>query len=150
MYLHDSIRKHFSVDDRHAGYERAMQESGLHDGIQFWHLTEEELAKSLFTGENRPTAVLCYCHVEAMAVYLAAWQHGVKIPEELSVIAFNDLQATRYMTPPLTTMAFNTGHIGRVGANLLIRQIEAEETEPERVVVTEKLIERQSTAPPRR
>jgi DNA-binding LacI/PurR family transcriptional regulator len=50
------------------------------------------------------------------------------------------------MTPPLTTMAFNTTHIGRVGANLLARQIENEDVEPERVVITEKLIERQSTA----
>jgi DNA-binding LacI/PurR family transcriptional regulator len=85
-----------------------------------------------------------------MAVYLAAWRHGVRIPDELSVIAFNDLQTTRYMTPPLTTMGFNTAHIGRVGANLLVKQIENEDVEPERVVLTEKLIERQSTAPPGR
>jgi LacI family transcriptional regulator len=149
MYLHDSIRKHFSVEDRHAGYEKAMNEAGLQDAIQFWHLTEEEMAQRLFRGEDRPTAVLCYCHVEAMAIYLAAWKHGVKIPDDLSVIAFNDLQTTRYMTPPLTTMGFNTAHIGRVGANLLVKQIENDDVEPERVVMTEKLIERQSTAPPR-
>jgi DNA-binding LacI/PurR family transcriptional regulator len=147
MYLHDSIRKHFSVEDRHAGYEKAMKQAGLQDAIRFWHLSEEEMAKVFFRGNDRPTAVLCYCHVEAMAVYLAAWRAGVRIPDELSVIAFNDLQFTRYMTPPLTTMAFNTGHIGRVGANLLVRQFDNEEVEPERVVITEKLIERQSTAP---
>jgi LacI family transcriptional regulator len=149
MYLHDSIRKHFSVEDRHAGYEKAMKEAGLQDAIEFWHLTEEEMAERLFRGVGRPTAVLCYCHVEAMAIYLAAWKHGVKIPDDLSVIAFNDLQTTRYMTPPLTTMAFNTTHIGRVGANLLVKQIENDDVEPERVVMTEKLIERQSIAPPR-
>lgn len=148
MYLHDSIRKHFSVDDRHAGYEKAMREAGLQDAIRFWHLPEAELPKVLFSGEDQPTAVLCYCHVEAMAVYLAAWRHGVRIPDDLSVIAFNDLQATRYMTPPLTTMGFNTAHIGRVGANLLVRQIETEDAEPDRVVIAEKLIERQSIAPP--
>jgi LacI family transcriptional regulator, galactose operon repressor len=150
MYLHDSIRKHFSVEDRHAGYEKAMKEAGLQDAIQFWHLTEEEMAQRLFGAADRPTAVLCYCHVEAMAIYLAAWKHGVKIPDDLSVIAFNDLQTTRYMTPPLSTMGFNTSHIGRVGANLLVKQIESDDVEPERVVITEKLIERQSTAPPRR
>jgi LacI family transcriptional regulator len=148
MYLHESIRKHFSVDDRHAGYEKAMKQAGLQDAIRFWHLPEEKLPAVLFRGDDRPTAVLCYCHVEAMAVYLAAWQDGVKIPDDLSVIAFNDLQTTRYMTPPLTTMGFNTVHIGRVGANLLVRQIENEDAEPERVVITERLIERQSIAPP--
>jgi LacI family transcriptional regulator len=150
MYLHDSIRKHFSVDDRHAGYEKAMKEAGLEDAIRFWHISEHDLAEKLFDGDERPTAVLCYCHVEALAVYLAAWRHGVRIPDDLSVIAFNDLPFTGYMTPPLTTMAFNTTHIGRVGANLLVRQIESEDAEAERVVVTEKLIERESTAPPRR
>jgi LacI family transcriptional regulator len=148
MYLHDSIRKHYSVDDRHAGYEKAMNEAGLRDEIQFLHLSEEEMAKALLTGDDRPTAVLCYCHIEAMAVYLAAWQHGVRIPNDLSVIGFNDLYSTQYMTPPLTTMGFNATHIGRVGANLLVRQIEAEDVETERVVIAEKLVKRQSTAPP--
>ena len=150
MYLHDSIRKHFSVVDRHVGYERAMKAAGLGDAIRFWHLPEEKLPEALFNGHDRPTAVLCYCHVEALAVYLAAWRHGVRIPEELSVIAFNDLPMTGYMTPPLTTMGFNTAHIGRVGANLLVKQIENGAAEPERVVITEKLIERQSTAAPPR
>jgi LacI family transcriptional regulator len=148
MYQHDSIRKHFSVDDRHAGYEKAMKAAGLADAICFHHLPEEQMAEALFAGPDRPTAVLCYCHVEALAVYLAAWRHGVRIPEELSVIAFNDLPMTGYMTPPLTTMGFNTAHIGHSGADLLVKQIENEEAEPERVVITEKLIERQSTAPP--
>jgi DNA-binding LacI/PurR family transcriptional regulator len=126
-----------------------MKAAGLQDAIRFWHISEEEMAQKLFTDDERPTAVLCYCHVEALAVYLAAWRNGVRIPDELSVMAFNDLPFTGYMTPPLTTMAFNTTHIGRVGANLLVRQIEAEDAEAERVVVTEKLIERESTAPPR-
>jgi DNA-binding LacI/PurR family transcriptional regulator len=148
MYLHDSIRKHFSVDDRHAGYEKAMRAAGFDDAIRFLHLSEELLPEALFTGHNRPTAVLCYCHVEALAVYLAAWRHGVHIPDDLSVIAFNDLPMTGYMTPPLTTMGFNTAHIGRVGANLLVKQVENDGGEPERVVITERLIERQSTGPP--
>jgi DNA-binding LacI/PurR family transcriptional regulator len=148
MYLHNSIRKHFSVDDRHAGYEKAMKQAGLQDFIQFWHVPEEKLPGILFSGANRPTAVLCYCHLEAMAVYLAAWRRGVMIPDDLSVIAFNDLPTTHYMTPPLTTIGFNTTHIGRVGANLLVKQIEADDVEPERVVITQRLIERQSTAPP--
>jgi LacI family transcriptional regulator len=148
MYLHDSIRKHFSVEDRHQGYQRAMDEAGLGSAAAFWHLPEACLGDVLL-GPDRPTAVLCYCHVEAMAIYLFAWRNGLRIPEDLSVIAFNELQTVRYMTPPLTTMGFNTTHIGRVGANLLVQQIEATEAlEPERIVVMPKLIERQSTASP--
>ena len=70
--------------------------------------------------------MVCYCHVEAMAVYLTAWQHGLRIPDDLSVVGFNDLQSTKYMTPPLTTMGFGTRHIGRLGANLLVNQIESD------------------------
>jgi DNA-binding LacI/PurR family transcriptional regulator len=93
--------------------------------------------------------VVCYCHVEAMAVYLFAWRHGLRIPQNLSVIGFNELQTVRYMTPPLTTMGFNTRHIGRAGARLLVRLIEeGGDDEPERVVVSPRLVERESTAPP--
>ena len=149
MYLHDSIRQHFSVDDRHAGYERAMAEAGLAGQTRFWHLAEDRLGEVLL-GPDRPTAVLCYCHVEAMAIYQFAWQHGISIPGDLSVIAFNELQASRYMTPPLTVMGFNTTHIGRVGADMLVRQIEATEpVEPEHVEQASTLIARQSTAPPK-
>lgn len=149
MYLHDSIRPHYSVADRHAGYQRAMVEAGLESEVKFWHAAEDELPQILFQGSNRPTAVVCYCHVEAMAVYLAAWQQGLRIPDDLSVIGFNDLQSTKYMTPPLTTMGFRANHIGRLGANLLVKQIESEEAEIERIFVRHTLIKRASTAPPK-
>jgi LacI family transcriptional regulator len=148
MYLHDSIRQHFSVADRHAGYTRAMVEAGLESEMRFIHASEAELPDLLVHDPNRPTAVVCYCHVEAMAVYLTAWQHGLRIPNDLSVVAFNDLQSTKYMTPPLTTMGFATRHIGRLGADLLVKQIESDEAEVERVFVRQTLIQRASTAPP--
>ncbi|HMP06699.1 MAG TPA: LacI family DNA-binding transcriptional regulator, partial [Lacipirellulaceae bacterium] len=75
MYLHDTIRPPFSVEDRRAGYEQAMAAAGL-EATEFWRLPEERLGEMLLR-PDRPTAVLCYCHVEAMAVYLFAWQHGL-------------------------------------------------------------------------
>lgn len=148
FYLHDSIRAHYSVADRHAGYQRAMVEAGLADEVKFWHASEDELPGILVHDPRRPTAIVCYCHVEAMAVYLTAWQHGLRIPDDLSVVGFNDLQSTRYMTPPLTTMGFATRHIGRLGADLLVRQIESDDAEVERVFVRQSLVVRASTAPP--
>jgi DNA-binding LacI/PurR family transcriptional regulator len=149
FYLHDSIREHYSVEDRHAGYQRAMIEASLGEEVRFWHASEDELPGILVHDSQPPTAVVCYCHVEAMAVYLTAWQHGLRIPDDLSVVGFNDLQSTRYMTPPLTTMGFGTRHIGRLGADLLVRQIESDDAEVERVFVRQSLVERSSTAPPR-
>lgn len=150
MYLHDDIRKHFSVEDRHAGYMEAMTAAGLAECIEFWHVAEDKLPDLLTRRVDAPTAVLCYCHVEAMAVYLTAWRLGIRIPEELSVIGFNDLMMTRYMTPPLTTMGFETAAIGRGGANLLVQRIESPESEIQSIVVHHHLIERLSTAPPRK
>jgi DNA-binding LacI/PurR family transcriptional regulator len=150
MYLHDSIRKHYSVADRHAGYTRAMLEAGLGNEIEFWHEPESELPNILVHAAKPPTAVVCYCHVEAMAVYLTAWRHGLRIPEDLSVVGFNDLQSTKYMTPPLTTMGFGTWQIGRIGADLLVKQIETDDAEVERIFVKQTLVKRSSTAPPRR
>jgi LacI family transcriptional regulator len=152
MYLHDSIREHFSVADRRIGYEAAMGDAGLAAASRFWHLPENRLDE-MFAGERPPTAIMCYCHVEAMAIYLYAWRRGWRIPQDLSVIAFNELQTVRYMTPPLTTMGFDTAKIGRIGAELLIRQIESSQGKngrDEHVVVTPQLVPRESTASPDR
>ena len=66
-------------------------------------------------GEPRPTAIVCYSNLEATLIVHAMWQYGVSIPGELSVIGFNDMFATRYMTPPLTTVGYDAAKVGELG-----------------------------------
>jgi DNA-binding LacI/PurR family transcriptional regulator len=100
---------------------------------------------------QRPTALIGYCHVEALGVTHGAWAHGISIPTDLSLVTFNDMAMTRQMTPPLTVISYDTTQMGRMGAQMLVEQIERETASPPRhVVLPEKLILRSTTAPPTR
>ena len=68
-YVDEEIRPHVSVDERQAGFERAMAEAGLSDQAHVWKLNTDEAMERLLK-PNSPTARLGYCHVEAMRIVL--------------------------------------------------------------------------------
>lgn len=149
FYVADSIRPHVSVDERRAGYEQAMLEAGLGAEIRFWRGDADDVMSKL-TGPDAPTAVIGYCHVEALRLTHAAWSHGVSIPTDLSLVAFNDMAMTRFMTPALTVVGFDTAEMGRVGARKLVSQInkEAGSAPTQHVILGHRLVVRGTTAPP--
>jgi LacI family transcriptional regulator len=148
LYVHKSVKPHCSVQERLAGYRSAMAEAGLtaHECLQS---PEEDAIDVLVRGDDRPTAVICYSNLEATLVVHAMWQYGVTIPNDLSVVGFNDIFATRYMTPPLTTVGYDADKIGELGAQLVLQEIEASGNgrHPSVLTVKPKLKVRGSTGP---
>jgi LacI family transcriptional regulator len=67
------------------------------------------------------------------------WQCGVEIPRDLNLIGFNDLFATRHMTPPFTTVGYDAAQMGELGAQLVLREIEAVAADRKPTVLTIKL-----------
>ncbi|TWT47717.1 LacI family DNA-binding transcriptional regulator [Botrimarina hoheduenensis] len=147
FYIADTIREHVSVTQRRSGYERAMREAGLADQIAFWRSDIDEAIGRLLAPEP-PTAIVAYCHVEALLITHAAWSHGLAIPTDLSLVAFNDMAITKYMTPPLTVVGFETAEMGRLGAQQLIARINDPEAPLENLVLRQRLVIRSTTAPP--
>lgn len=147
MYARDNVRPHCSVDERKRGFESAMKEAGLGDGT-FWCVPDEELFELVVRNPDRPTAVLCYCHVEAELLYQLAWRSGLSIPRDLSVIAFNDLPSTARMAPPLSTVGFDVSRLGSMAAKMIVNAVEGRETEASDVIVHPSLNLRASTSPP--
>jgi DNA-binding LacI/PurR family transcriptional regulator len=147
-YVCDTIREHYSVEDRRIGYERAMREAGLTDQISTWHFGIDE-AMARLLAPDRPTAMVGYCHVEALRVTHGAWSQGLVIPTDLSLITFNDMSMTQYMTPPLTVVRFDTAEIGRLGAKMLVDRIrQGPQAQIENAVVRQRVVVRGTTAPP--
>jgi LacI family transcriptional regulator len=124
LFVHKNVKPHCSVDQRLAGYRSAMKEAGLATR-ECLQTPEEDAIDILIRGDDRPTAVVCYSDLEATLVVHAMWQHGVRVPEQLSVVGFNDLFALRYMTPPLTTVGYDAAKIGELGAKLVLQELEA-------------------------
>jgi DNA-binding LacI/PurR family transcriptional regulator len=149
LYVHSKIKPHCSVGERIQGYQSAMGEHGLHP--ELWHTGEAEAIERLIRSD-RPTALICYCHFEATLVMNAMWHYGVKIPGDLSLVGFNDVFATEYMTPPLTTVGFDAQRIGVLGAEMIVRSLSGEGFEADGAErshrIKTRLIVRGSTAPP--
>ena len=94
-----------------------------------------------------PTAIFAGSDQQALGVYEAARQRGLRIPQDLSLVGFDDLPAARWVSPPLTTVRQPLADMGRVAAEMLGDLIEDVPLRSQRVELTTELIVRESTAP---
>ena len=100
------------------------------------------------TNAQRSTAVLVYTHYLAIKLLQKAWEAGLRVPNDLSVVTFSNSYPVEDVIPPLTTVALPTEEMGRMAAEMVLEQIETNgEAAPRRVVLKETLIVRKSTAP---
>lgn len=97
-----------------------------------------------------PTAIFASNDLEAAGVYLALYEHGVPIPEQMSVIGFDNIFSAALATPPLTTINQPLKGMGKTAAHLLLRMIAGEQIEDTRIELATSLVVRQSCAPPQR
>jgi DNA-binding LacI/PurR family transcriptional regulator len=151
--------------ERLAGYLDALQAHGVHcdpalldlDGT-YYDVPRARAATRRFLslpGDRRPTAIFATCDLLAAAVLQEAYDAGLKIPDDLSVIGFDDTHAP-YLTPPLTTVAQPKIEIGRTAVQLAIGRLSGDVGSNDRngrddeqsVRLTTVLIVRASTGPP--
>ena len=97
--------------------------------------------------DQEPTAVFCDDDVIAAGMYLAARERGLRIPHDLSVVGFDDMDFARVLEPPLTTVALDAERLGAVGFELLEARMAGRRTR-RKVVLPAELLVRGSTAPP--
>lgn len=95
---------------RRSGYAAAMEAAGLTvppELLMLTQLTREhgsKAARALLALAERPTAIFTANDMQALGVYQAAREAGLTIPDDLSVVGFDDLPAVAWMDPPLTTV----------------------------------------------
>jgi LacI family transcriptional regulator len=108
-----------------------------------------DVAIELLTSRFRPTAVFCVSDHEAKFVYSAAAHLGLAIPDDISVVGFNDLDFSEMLQPKLTTMHLDAELMGRHVAEMMLRRLEDKIHDLSVVKVEAELVERDSVAPPR-
>lgn len=104
--------------------------------------------RKLVRGGQPFTAVLCFNDVSAMGTIRALHESGLRVPEDVSVLGFDDIQSAEYQIPSLTTIRQPLIKMGEMAAELLLRRL-AGETIPDSVEVAPELIVRESTGPAR-
>lgn len=136
------------------GYRRVMKTYGFpHDDL-YLEVNPSDLAagyaaaRSLLSRNPAPTALVCYCDAVAHGAMRAAHELGLKLPDELSVVGFDNVALNDFITPQLTSVAQRTRDIGMHLARLILAAIQGEPTEPKQVLLGTELIVRESCKPP--
>lgn len=93
----------------------------------------------------------CYNDLVAIGVLRALRELGLRVPEDVSVIGFDDIEVVSYLAVPLTTVRIPRYEIGQRATRLLIETAEAEDPSPtQKVMLDAELVVRDSTAAPTR
>jgi LacI family transcriptional regulator len=103
--------------------------------------------KQLLQQSPRPTAIFALNDVLAIGVLKAAAELGLRTPEDLSVVGFDDIALASYIVPALTTVAQPIYDMGETAARILLRQMNGTDQPIESVRFDTQLIVRSSTAP---
>lgn len=120
----------FVSQRRLEGYMEALKDSDLRlnwDWIvngEFDEFKAEEAATKLLSEHPEVTAIFCASDLMALGTMRAAKNLGRSIPEELSIIGFDDILLASYVSPPLTTIAQNKSEMGYQAAKLLVEMLE--------------------------
>jgi LacI family transcriptional regulator len=108
----------------------------------------EAAARTLLERTDRPTAIFAFNDNTAIGALRVARELGLHLPEDLSVVGFDDSEQAAIVTPALTTVRQPLMEMGRMAVSLLLRLIENQRVESLSIELATRLIVRESTAPP--
>ncbi len=113
------IRRAFR--DAGVAFDAALERRGMTGPVGQEHMVAYGVARELLTRSDRPTAIICGNDQVAMQVYAAAASLGLSIPQDLSVIGFDDLKLiSETLVPALTTVALPYYEIGRLAVRMTL------------------------------
>lgn len=140
---------------RLAGFQRAMHGAGIR--VPAHWIKESDFtspgghqAAAELLDHGRPSAIFAANDMVGFGVLRAAAERNIRVPSELSVIGFDDIQMSRYVYPALTTVGQSILQLGEHAAQVLLRRIALPTTAVEQWVVAPSMVLRESTAAPSR
>ncbi|MGB6546607.1 MAG: substrate-binding domain-containing protein, partial [Candidatus Acidiferrales bacterium] len=107
--------------------------------------------QSLSKLRERPTALLCSNDMTAIGVMREAFELGIALPQELSVVGFDDTRLADFMIPPLTTIQMSQVELATLAFNALLKEVKREAptaTGTEYVLKTQLILRNSTTFPP--
>lgn len=137
---------------RTAGYEAALREAGLNPdpaliqpAAHYRRADGYNATMALFASRSAPDAVFCYSDLLAMGALRAAFDSGLRVPDDVAIIGIDDIEEGRYSRPSLSTVSLDTAFIAREAVARIAARINDPATTPEEVVAPHRLLAREST-----
>src|SRR6202035_2594290 len=140
-------------DDRVGGHLAALAEAGVLGDPELMRSGEPATKTGVWAGQElldlrpRPTAVVCFNDKVAVGVLEMAAARGLRVPEDLSVTGFDDIDVSRASTPRLTTVRQPLQEMGRTAVTMLMRQLDGQAHEALSMELETRLVVRESTGP---
>jgi LacI family transcriptional regulator len=144
-----------ATEDRRRGYHAALAAAGilpdpaLELDSDFEIGGGREHTRRLLDLAEPPTAIFAFNDNLAIGAIQAARSRGLRVPEDLSVVGFDDVEHATIVTPALTTVRQPLAEMGRTAVSLLVRLLERQRFETLHVELGTRLVVRESTGPPR-
>jgi LacI family transcriptional regulator len=141
-----------SAQQRRSGYINALRNAGItvnEAQIKEGNYTPAsgfQAMQELLKGSQRPTAVFISSDVVALGAILAIKQSGLRIPEDVAVVGFDDIPLAEYFDPPLTTIRLPAFGLGWAAGERLVRLIRNEDLDQAGVLLETELIVRKSSS----
>jgi len=139
-----------TAQERLNGYRQAMNNAGLEilPGYEVSGDFEFEggvpAMEKLLALPEPPHAVFASNDAMAVGAYQALYQRGLRVPDDVAVIGYDDIQLAQYMMPPLTTIHQPKDSLGELAVDALLHRLQDPEAEPQILVLTPELVVRQS------
>ena len=155
-FVGDAIEDPFgftSSRDRQAGLTEALASAGVHLRPEWVGLgahgryEARDLARRMLSSDKRPTAIFAASDTQALGVIAAAREAGLHVPDDLSVVGYDDIEAADYVG--LTTIRQHLFESGRQGAEMLLSQIDHRSDEVPIAHLTPELVVRATASPPK-
>jgi LacI family transcriptional regulator len=143
----------YANDERMIGFRAALAAARLlpdPDLILYstWQIQSGEIAaEELLSRPEPPTAIFAFNDNVAIGVINVARRLGLRVPEDLSVVGFDDTTQATIVTPALTTVRQPLAELGRMGVSLLMRLVEGQRLDALRIELATTLVVRDSTGP---
>ncbi|NGO77641.1 LacI family transcriptional regulator [Streptomyces sp. YC504] len=136
------------------GYTEAMRRHGLEQHLQVHHAAYSDeggfkAGLTLLTAERRPTAIMTGADVAALGIYRAAHELALRIPEDVSLVGYNNTALAALAPVQLTSVDQAGPDMGSAAARMLIERVEGRRDRAQRTTMTPRLVQRASTAAPR-
>ncbi|WHZ05795.1 LacI family DNA-binding transcriptional regulator [Neobacillus sp. YX16] len=141
----------YSSIERHKGYKFALNESGIpiNDDFvifdRFYIESGYKNALKLLQKNKRPTAIFAGSDSIAVGIYKAARELNIKIPEQLSVVGFDDSQYAEILSPMLTTIHTPIKEMGQRAIEIIVKSLKEKKIFKETLMLYPTLVEREST-----
>ncbi|MBP5216305.1 MAG: LacI family DNA-binding transcriptional regulator [Bacilli bacterium] len=143
--------EHSEVDKRrYLGYAAALKDHGIPLKEEYLFQSEATfdaglaVSKKIMDNPNI-TGLVCAADILAMGVIRGYYENKKHIPEDLSIVGFDDIQIAKLVSPPLTTIKQDINEKGRLAAKLLIDAMLGEDKEAKHLVIQPTLVVREST-----